>query len=198
MGLTYFYRDLSTLKLVVDKTIQHYNDSGSINIWDAGCSRGAEPYTLAIILREKLGKTAFGNVKIHATDLDPTGEFESIISNGIYPAEEIQRVPVDIQKKYFEDQGSTYLICDEIKESITFKRHNLLTLKPIKTGFNLVLCKNVLLHFNASQRRDVLTMFHESLLDKGFFAIEQTQSIPSLLAHLFMKITAQTQIFQKK
>ncbi len=58
MGFTFFYRDRHTLEQLVYLMVEKHPENYPFKIWDAGCSNGAEPYTFAMILREKIGKEA--------------------------------------------------------------------------------------------------------------------------------------------
>jgi chemotaxis protein methyltransferase CheR len=69
-------------------------------------------------------------------------------------------------------------------------------MKPVRTGLNLVLCKNVLLHFNEAERVEVMQMFHDSL-DGGYFATEQTQKLPGKLQDHFEPVVPNAQLYRK-
>lgn len=199
MAFTYFFRDWQTLDLLIQHALPELKQNKYINIWDAGCAMGPEPYTLAIMLRENMGYFLFRNVRIYATDIDESGHFGEIIAAGIYPNEQIQRIPPDIQARYFSPDGKEGYcqISDEIKKSVTFQFHDLLSLKPIREDLGLIICKNVLLHFTAEQRIDVIKMFHRALMPGGYFVTEQTQKLPPETQHLFRQITNAGQVFQK-
>ncbi|MCD6134277.1 MAG: chemotaxis protein CheR, partial [Candidatus Omnitrophica bacterium] len=64
MAFTYFFRDMQTLEMIRDYVLPALRSSRYINIWDAGCAMGPEPYSLSIVLRENMGKMIFRNVKI--------------------------------------------------------------------------------------------------------------------------------------
>lgn len=64
-----------------------------INIWDAGCAMGPEPYTLAMLLRERIGPMYFRNIRIQATDIDGSDLFDEIIKNAAYPKDQVERIP---------------------------------------------------------------------------------------------------------
>lgn len=197
MAFTYFFRDMQTLEMIRDYVIPELRSRRYIHIWDAGCAMGPEPYSLAIVLRENMGMI-FRNVKIHATDIDNSNLFGDIIKEGIYPREMVQRIPKPIFEKYFSpaDEPDHFKIDDEIRRSVEFTKHNLLDMKPIRTGLNLVLCKNVLLHFNEAERVEVMRMFHDSL-DGGYFATEQTQKMPDELQGYFEPVVANAQLYRK-
>jgi chemotaxis protein methyltransferase CheR len=170
-----------------------------INIWDAGCAMGPEPYTLAILIRERMSYMYFRNVRIRATDLDGSDLFGKIIDEGNYPREQIERIPKEIIEKYFvwDQINDQYQIIDEIRNSVSFQKHDLTTLKAISNDFGIILCKNVLLHLSESQRINVIRMFHDSLVEGGFLATEQTQKLPEETKHLFEPVVSNAQLFRK-
>ncbi|HWR41353.1 MAG TPA: CheR family methyltransferase [Patescibacteria group bacterium] len=200
MAFTYFFRDVHTLNLVVQHLLPQVAGRSRVKVWDAGCAMGQEPYSLAILLAEGMGKFAFRNVHIDATDLDGSCLFGDIIAGGEYPAEELQRIPEDKLQRHFAPSGrSGYLrLNEEIRSRVTFRRHDLLTLQPPGAEYSLVICKNVLLHFSAQERVSVLQMFHRSLVPGGLLALEQTQKLPQAVAELFVAVTAEAQVFQKR
>lgn len=200
MAFTYFFRDLQTLETICNYAIPNLRSKQQIKIWDAGCAMGPEPYTLAMLIRERMGHMYFRNVKIQATDIDGSDLFDKIISEAEYPREQVQRIPKEIFEKYFEKvkNKDCYCLIDEIKASVTFQKHDLLTLSSIGKDFGLILCKNVLLHFNEQERIKVIRMFHDSLVDGGYLAMEQTQKLPGQLTELFEPVVSNAQLFKKR
>ncbi len=200
MAFTYFFRDLHTLEMVRDHVLPSWRSKRRIRIWDAGCAMGPEPYSLAIILRENMGKMLFRNVAIYGSDVDESGHFGDIIKEGVYQEDQIKRLPKDILENYFEKNGKpgSFILSHEIRKCVSFEWHNLLSLKPIKTDLDLVICKNVLLHFKKEERVQVIRMFHEGLGPGGFLVMEQTQKMPEPLGDLFERVVSNAQVFRKK
>ena len=201
MAFTFFFRDLPALHAIRDHVIPELRKHRYINVWDAGCAMGPEPYSLAIIFKEALGYYEFKRLKIYATDLDEEShEFGKIIAKGIYPEETVKRIPGDIFKKHFSPNNKPgyYKLADEIIQCLSFQRHDLRSLKAIRDNFGLIVCKNVLLHLQEPERIDVVKMFHKSLASGGFFVTEQTQKMPGETGHLFRQITPNVQLFQKR
>ncbi|MBW6517508.1 MAG: chemotaxis protein CheR [ANME-2 cluster archaeon] len=199
MAFTYFFRDMQTLDMVQKYVVPELISRRFIHIWDAGCAMGPEPYSLAITLKENMGKMVFRNVKLHATDIDNSNLFEKIIYEGKYPVEQLRRIPKDIFNKYFEPTGQTdyFRITDEIRKCIDFQKHDLLSLEPVRKDNVLIVCKNVLLHFNEKERIDIIRMFHNSLEKNGFFVTEQTQKMPVELDGMFEQVVSNAQVFRK-
>jgi len=198
MAFTFFFRDQQTLDLMAEYAVPALKQNRYIRIWDAGCAMGPEPYTIAIILRENMGKFLFRNVRLTASDIDESN-FGDIITQAVYPEEQLKRIPAEIFQRYFEpdDRPDHFRLCAEIRAAVQFQRHDLLSLQPIRTDFGLIVCKNVLLHFTQEQRIEVIRMFHAALVDGGFFLTEQTQKLPPECESLFRPVTSAAQIFQK-
>ncbi|MBF0545024.1 MAG: chemotaxis protein CheR [Candidatus Riflebacteria bacterium] len=200
MAFTFFFRDLHTIELMVNHVLPTIAGRSVVRIWDAGCAMGPELYTIAIVFSEKMGYFGFKNLKIDATDLDENNTFGSIVTAGVYPAEELSRIPREIFKKYFEPEGTPgqFRIIESLRNRINFRKHDLLSLNPIGSEYSLIVCKNVLLHFTHEERINVIKMYYDSLAPGGYFAMEQTQTLPSELSSLFEKVVSDAQLFKKK
>ncbi|MCD6569260.1 MAG: chemotaxis protein CheR [Deltaproteobacteria bacterium] len=199
MAFTFFFRDMQTLEFIVESVLPYLKTRRYIRVWDAGCAMGPEPYSLAIMIRENMGGFLFRNVKIDATDIDESNQFAEIVKKGIYQEEILKRIPKDIFKRYFSplNDSGQFQVKEEIRKAVCFQRHDLLSLKPVRDGFGLVLCKNVLLHFKPEERITVIRMFHNALADDGFFVTEQTQKLPAEVSYLFERVTSNGQVFRK-
>ena len=200
MAFTFFFRDIQILDLAVKHMVPYAMGRSRIKVWDAGCAMGPEPYSLAILLAESMGKFSFKNLTLYASDIDETDTFGTIIKKGIYPEDELKRIPEEIFKKYFIPNGAPnqFQVIDLIRERIQFQKHNLLSLNSIGSDFSLILCKNVLLHFQYPERIEVIKMFHQSLAPGGYFATEQTQKMPKEISHLFEQVAHDGQVFRKR
>lgn len=199
MAFTYFFRDMQTLEMIRDHVVPTLRTRRFAHIWDAGCAMGPEPYTLAIVLRENMGHMIFRNVSIHATDVDESNLFEDIIEDGVYPREQVERIPKDIFTRYFAsaDRSDHFRLVEEIRKCVSYQKHNLLSLEPVRKDFMLIVCKNVLLHFKERERIKVIEMFHDALVEGGFFATEQTQKMPKELESMFEPVVSNAQLFRK-
>ena len=199
MAFTFFFRDITVLEMIAKHVLPNLAGYSRVRIWDGGCAMGPEPYSLAITLAESMGHFAFRNIHIDATDIDEQEDFGKTIESGVYPQDQVQRIPADIFAKYFvpAEQEGFFRIIDPVRQAIHFQRHDLLTLKPIGEGFHLIVCKNVLLHFSPDERAKVIRMFHSALAPGGYFATERTQEMPQELSHLFSQVSSEGQLFKK-
>jgi len=198
MAFTFFFRDQKPLEHAVQFLKVSAAGRSRVRIWDAGCAMGQEPYTLAILLAENFGQFAFRNIQIFATDYDEP--LLKTLKDGVYPWEELQRIPKELFDKYFQNNGREgyFRITDLIRERLSTHHHDLLSLTPMQTGFSLVVCKNVLLHFSYEQRIGVIRMFHNALEPQGLLVMEHTQKMPEELASHFEQLVNDAQVYRKR
>ena len=155
----------------------------TLRAWSAGCSIGAEPYTLAILMRELIVRAAVRKFDstILCTDLDHAMLRRA--REGIFMEKETAEVPAPLLKKYFRRverpasdwaQRSTesvfYEILPELKDSMVFIFHNLLQERWEK-DFDLITCRNVLIYFTNDIKEKLFRKFHCALVDGGLLFI---------------------------
>jgi chemotaxis protein methyltransferase CheR len=201
MAFTYFFRDRQPLERAIDYLLPSIISSSNVLIWSAGSAMGPEPYTIAILLRERLGHHQFRNIRILATDIDISNNFGKTILAGRYQTSDLQRLPPTIYERYFSpdpDEPEYSTISSEMRAAVEFRRHDLLTYVPVATGIKLIVCKNVLLHFTDEERIRVLTMFHDALADDGVLLHEHTQKMPVEMDSMFEQMFTDARIFRKK
>jgi len=198
MAFTFFFRDNQTLEQLADLFVEFVSGRSSVKIWNPGCASGQEPFTFIIMLAERMNRFAFRNLKVHATDIDISTQFQKIIENGIYHKDELQRIPKELFNKYFQAISETHCQIDQnLRAAITYKQADLTKLQPMDGNYSLVLCKNVLLHLSPQSRVEVIKMFYEVLTPGGLFATEQTQELPHGMEKYFQKIVPNAQIYRR-
>ena len=161
----------------------------------------SSPHWLRILLAESMGKFALRNVKIHAVDIDNENvDFGKTVREGIYHKEHLQRIPPELFAKYFSAAAKDdhFIVSEELRNLVTFQKYDLLTLTPLRNDYSLIVCKNVLLHFNYQQRIEVLTMYHNMLLKGGLLVMENTQSMPVEMSNKFKKLVDYAQLHEKR
>jgi len=179
VAFTYFFRDIAILTQAADLLAQTPPPAGGIRIWDAGCAYGQEPFSLAILLAERLPRAEFERLSILATDIDISNQFDAYIQQGVYAWDDIKRMPEELRGRWFEQVQDSYRLDEYIRRRVRYVRHDLTTLKPLEGNLSLILSKNTLMHFSPEQRTDVLAMFAGSLRPGGYVALGQPQDCES-------------------
>lgn len=142
-----------------------------LNVWSAGCSNGAEPYSLAIALHEI---APLGQWQILATDIDAT-----VLANarrGIYTEQDVRNVKPTVLSKYFAAEGKHFQVTEQIRNRVQFKVHDLLRDKYQK-DFDLIVCRHVIIYFTEEAKEEVFRKFHCSLRSGGVLFVGGTEVI---------------------
>jgi chemotaxis protein methyltransferase CheR len=157
--------------------------SSRLNIWSAGCSIGAEPYSVAIILEEIAG---YHRHRILATDIDAR-ILARAKAGGPYMASDVRNVGKGLLAKYFRQEGNDYWVNDRIRQKVEFKQQDLLA-HPFEKGFDLIVCRNVVIYFADEAKKKLYNRFYDSLKENGVFFMGGTETMLGVPELKFEKI----------
>ncbi|NVK23421.1 MAG: PAS domain-containing protein [Gammaproteobacteria bacterium] len=179
IGVTDFFRDFSVFLTFQDhlKAIIHDKESKSVRAWVAGCSRGQEAYSVAMILHELIGGAIKDwDIKIFATDIDEAAL--DYARAGLYNDKEVEGIPQDYLKTYFYIKNGQYQVEKSIRECIVFSRHDL-TIDPPYVKLDVITCRNVLIYFQEQLQVLVHRAFHYALQPSGMLLLGRSESLGS-------------------
>ena len=143
-----------------------------LNIWSAGCSHGAEPYSVALVLEEV---SPGGQHRILATDIDE-GALKRAKAGGPYNPAEVKNVPHSMLRKYFINSNGNYMFSEKIKRKVEFRQQNLLR-DQFEEGFHLIICRNVTIYFTEEAKSEINRKFFNSLRNGGMLFIGGTEAM---------------------
>ncbi len=184
---TYFFRNLPQLQTFSDEVlpelIRHKNDTHKeFNIWSAGCSTGEEPYTLAMLVRDKLKDLQNWNIQILATDIDREALEEC--RKGIYGSRSIKDVPPQYLMTHFTYSNGFFMVKPEVRRMVNFGYLNLIDKIKMTTfrDMDIIFCRNVLIYFDLDSARQVVNGFYDSLKPGGYIFLGHSESMSRLSA----------------
>jgi chemotaxis protein methyltransferase CheR len=171
---TYFYREPDHFRLLQERILPKLMERrqyGGLDIWSAGCSTGEECYTLAMVLEEcRRPNKYMGNIRLLATDI--SGDALDKAQKGQYPAKELEKLPLEWQKKYCAQvDDRTFQVNEELRYRIRFEKRNLLEPRPSTERFDLILCRNVMIYFDRDARMRLVRMLEDALNPGGYLMI---------------------------
>ncbi|WP_010273849.1 CheR family methyltransferase [Paenibacillus senegalensis] len=162
----------STLeKEFVIPMLQKLPDGSKLKFWSAACSSGEEPYTLMMLL-DRLG--AVNKSEVLATDLD-----KAILNKamqGSYVERALREVSSDLRKLYFTYDQGMYHFSPQLKSKVVFRQHNLLE-DSFENGFDLIICRNVMIYFTEEAKRKLYQKFATALKPGGILFVGSTEQI---------------------
>ena len=125
--------------------------SKRLRIWSAGCSTGQEVYSLAMMFAETRSSGAAGRSTSSARDVS-SGCVDRARA-GAYSQFEVQRgLGIKQMIKWFEEGADGWRAVEALRRPVRFQVHNLLEPPPHPGGFDIVLCRNVLLYLSAEKK----------------------------------------------
>lgn len=177
---TSFYRDIRPFEnfenVVLPYLIENAPRGKTIRIWCAACSTGQEPYSLAMILKERQAELGGRRVEIVATDI--SDRVLNTARQGIYSQFEVQRgLPVTKLVRFFKQVEDKWQIADEIKSMISYRNFNLLESMASLGKFDVVLCRNVLIYFDTKTKAKVLEGIANQMENDGFLFLGGAETV---------------------
>ncbi|MGB7328884.1 MAG: chemotaxis protein CheB, partial [Rubripirellula sp.] len=199
IGVTQFFRDPETYSLlsqtVFPELVLHREGNQPLRAWVAGCATGEEPYSMATAIHEAFEKAGREpNLKLFATDVHKSSLEHA--GRGIYPAELMKGVSEDRLQKYFVPRENGYQVSPEIRRSIVFAPHNVLSDAPF-TDLDFVSCRNLLIYFQNMAQKRALSMFHYALNKGGILLLGGSES-PGELSSEFDVVHERARIYRKR
>jgi chemotaxis protein methyltransferase CheR len=177
---SFFFRDKTPFdqfeKLILPYLVKQRAGERRIRIWCAAASTGQEPYSLAMVLREKAHMLRDWKIDIVGTDLST--EVLTRAKAGLYTHFEVQRgLPVQMLVKYFTKEGEQYRLKDEIRHAVQFRSVNLLDPLVGLGRFDVVFCRNVLIYFDEPTKRSVLERIAQLMPEDGYLLLGAAESV---------------------
>ena len=167
-----------------------------LRIWSAGCSTGAEPYSIAILLHELLG-VALPSWDIAITGTDISADALAVAREAEYGRWALRTMPAEDRIRWFRHTpakpGATreggYRLRPEFRAMVRFERQNLLgltdgTVPETVSGFDLILCRNVLIYFSAETVFRIVRGFGDRLAPGGWLLIGHAEPNPAFAGWL--------------
>lgn len=173
---TYFFRNEhlwnyvgGDLLTTVTREKQAKNER-TLRFWSAASSTGAEAYTLAIVLKEKL--TAFSQWDVRIVGSDISEKVLGIARAATYDAYAVNKLSPSRQRAYFRHDAAanTFELRDEVKRMVTFEFHNLRDVYT-RMKFDVVFLRNVMMYFDLPMKRRVLKTVTDALQPGGHLII---------------------------
>jgi chemotaxis protein methyltransferase CheR len=167
-----FFRDPAIYRALESVVLPERIGRGcETKLWSAGCSLGAEPYSLAMLMKEL---SARGNWRILATDFDTN--ILAKAKEGKYADNVVSNLPDKFRKRYFSERDGYLFLDEQIKSLVQFRRQNLLT-DRFESAWDVILCRNVFIYFTSETQDALIERFVQSLQPEGWFIIGCSEMI---------------------
>lgn len=178
---TYFFREPDHLNLVVDTLLPEFlniQPNRPAKIVSAGCSTGEEPYSIAIMLREKFGAASEHMFALIGVDIDSTAI--ATARRGEYGNTSFRGMDQALRQRYFEPSGlGKSQISTAVKNQVHFEVVNLLhpPFPPQMQAPDIILYRNVSIYFPEQVQREIFGNLAQLLAEGGCLLVGASETI---------------------
>jgi purine-binding chemotaxis protein CheW len=142
--------------------------SNNIQVWDLGCGKGYEAYSIACILKSRYPQ---GHIKIWANDSDIMA-----ISSAPNMTFDLEDVP-EYCREFMVNGKNGYSFNQAIRDSILFEYHDVLNENPLPE-LDIILARDLVSFFDEQQRGKIMTDFSERLKPRGVIILGTNEVLP--------------------
>lgn len=187
---TYFFREPQHFDFLREKAAR-CKPQDTFRVWSAASSSGEEAYSIAMVLANALGNTAW---EVVGTDIST--KVLSAAHRGLYSLERTNGIPKAFLKKYclkgIMDQQGMLLICRALRERTQFMYCNLLEPHHVPGTFDVIFLRNVMIYFNQATRQKVIANLVPYLKRDGHLIVGHSESLHGITSTL---VTEQPTIY---
>jgi len=190
---TYFFRDRAPFDLLqrhaLPELAKRRAETRRIRFWSAGCSTGQEVYSLAMLFAESPQDWLGWTVDILGTDVS-TGCVDRARS-GTYSQFEVQRgLGIKQMINWFEETGDGWRAVEALRKPVRFQVQNILEPPPHPGGFDIVLCRNVLLYLSPDKRTLAFERLASAMADDAWLMLGAGETVIGQTTRLGSDINA--------
>lgn len=179
VNVTDLFRDPNVFSGLVEHVFPYLSEFANIKIWLAGCATGEEAFSLSILLAEQ---GLLGRSQILASDLSLTalhsarsGIIKTPLSKDCANRYRLSGGQASLLDYFSLQYGQTKLKQEYLKR-IYFVQHGLPGPPPVKE-VQLVLCRNVVIYFNALLKGHSFECLTSSLSQYGYLVLGPKETL---------------------
>jgi chemotaxis protein methyltransferase CheR len=177
---TYFFRDRSPFDLIARHALpelaERRKDQRRLRIWSAGCSTGQEVYSLAMLFAENADQWRGWTIDLLGTDVSTACVDRA--RSGIYSQFEVQRgLGINQMIRWFEECPDGWRAVEALRKPLRFQVHNLLEAPPHPGGFDIVLCRNVMLYLSPDKKTQAFDRLASAMASDGWLMLGAGETV---------------------
>lgn len=190
---TYFFRDRAPFDVLarhaLPELVQRRHKTKRLRIWSAGCSTGQEVYSLAMLFAE--APEQWGGWTVDILGSDVSTHCIDRARAGTYTQFEVQRgLGINQTIRWFEECADGWRAVEDLRRPVRFQVHNLLEPPPHPGGFDIVLCRNVLLYLSPDKKTLAFERLASAMAEDGWLMLGAGETVIGQTSKLGTDINA--------
>jgi len=197
---TSFFRDAVAYRALSDvllpALIKRRAAQRHLSIWSAGCSTGQEPYSVAMLLRERFPELGSWRVRIWGTDVSAPSVERA--REARYGDLEIKRgLSIAARNKYFTEAAGAYELSEGVKQMVSWDVMSLTAPWPPMPPFDIILMRNVLIYFSPEARAQALARAAAQLTADGYLLLGTSETTFGASSEFMPNIVQGATVYRK-
>jgi chemotaxis protein methyltransferase CheR len=172
INVSQLWRNPEQWRLMAQDVLPDLATQNRIRAWSAGCSYGAEAYTLASVCLEAAPKA---RVEIVGTDID--ARMIERANAGRFSEEDGRDAPRDSLERWFEHEDGAWVAKGCVRKLVRFEAGDLLRMPVAANSYDLVLCRNTVIYFSEPVRDELHERLARSLRPGGYLIVGATERV---------------------
>jgi chemotaxis protein methyltransferase CheR len=146
-----------------------------IKILSAGCSTGEEPYSLLMLLHERIGST--DSCEVNAIDINRTALEKA--RKALYSTWSLRETPAPLRDRWFRSDGRDYQLSPEITQRVTFSCASLSVASQAlaRHTYDVILCRNAIMYFTTDKYHEAALRLIDALVPSGYLLLGHAESL---------------------
>jgi len=199
IGVTHFFRDPQAFDGLETQVIPHLvHNKGAddiVRVWVPACATGEEVYSIAILLKEAVGKRDAGpGFQVFATDIDEHAV--AIARAARYRKSQLADMPAARRERWFVADGDHWCPVKTIREMCVFSTHSVVKDPPF-SKLDLISCRNLMIYLESSLQERLIRTFHYALAPGGYLFLGTSENVTRQNT-LFAALDQKHRIFQRR
>ena len=199
---TWFFRHPEHFKIlrehILPEILASLRQTGDnrIRIWSAGCSIGAELFSILFTILDVLPDPQNFNIQLTGSDIsnDALDKAKSAVYNG----HELRLLNEKMLTKYFRKrEHDSWQVLPEIQRYCSFELQNLLSSWPARS-YDIIFCRNTMIYFDQSNKTKIAERFFKVLEPGGFYVTSANEMLHPGPQQEFSQIFIENEIVYRK
>ncbi len=199
--VTQFFRNRSTFERIAEVALPSLFDRAAtpgLRVWSVGCASGEEPYSMAILLKERFAdRLARRRVSLLGLDRDRAALDRARAA--VYDRERLDEIPEAARTRWFtRTSAGRFELVREIRQMVAFRQANMFEAAEMPPGpADLILCRNVLIYFAREEQERLLADFEQRLAPGGFLVLGKAETLVAADRRRFKTVCPWERIYRR-
>jgi chemotaxis protein methyltransferase CheR len=172
INVSQLWRNPEQWKVLGRHVLPELAQAGRVRAWSAGCSYGAEAYTVAAIAADVIPGT---RLTMRGTDIDP--RMVERAKAGRFSMADARSAPPRDLARWFDTDGRELVAKEALRKVMRFDVGDLLRMRVAPGSLDLVICRNTVIYFTEEVRDALHQRLAAAVRPGGYLIVGATERI---------------------